>query len=336
MLQKYVLAKSLDVRGAASCVRQLRVELLPAQTSDLDLTDVYESLEAALRDRSSILAESAAKPGASASSIVRELIAESQRIAGSAKDSSGAPAAEPPPEESSVVSALTGARSSVFRGIVTQLGSLDLSTPDGQRDALAIGFEGNCVIAVRVLLSTAEMGDPLSARLPALGTLNELRQYRLSYFTYLLRVDPESGAVPVRMLQYDFGIAGKNEVLLHALLKFDFTPRDFIAPPHGLLAWKQTQDGNALPMFVDSRDYFCIPSLVKDFFAFLHILLIGMGCANDSKDGYTMLTLGEFFADHLEMAHKLDTHEQMIFWVSRGSKAVPYALITFLVSLGVS
>jgi len=82
-LAGYVLERSRDFREAYSLTRRLRIRFLPATTS-LDLVDVVDQLEAALSNRRSVLQEAAAKPGATASSIVTALLDEINRIESSA------------------------------------------------------------------------------------------------------------------------------------------------------------------------------------------------------------------------------------------------------------
>ena len=74
--------------------------------------DVVDQLEAALSDRRSVLQEAAAKPGATASSIVTALLDEINRIESSAPAGPSDPAASGGhTDEDSVVLALTGANS---------------------------------------------------------------------------------------------------------------------------------------------------------------------------------------------------------------------------------
>ena len=74
-------------------------------------------------------------------------------------DGSGSSGSTGPVDESRLEAVLTGSDSASFRALVTTLDTLDISTPQGQRDALTAGFDGKCVAAVRVLLSTSENGD---------------------------------------------------------------------------------------------------------------------------------------------------------------------------------
>ena len=119
-----------------------------------------------------------------------------------APSASGAEAVAASPDQSRLEAVLTGPDSAVFRTISQGLEGLDLSAPQGQRDALTLGFNGRCTIAVRVLFATSENGEvSLIRRHATLSRLNELRQYRTAYYNWHLRVDKRL-TVPNRMEQY--------------------------------------------------------------------------------------------------------------------------------------
>ena len=224
-LAGYVLERSRDLREAYSLIRRLRAKFLP-DTRALDLVDVVDQLETALSDRRSVLQEASAKPGATAASITTALLDEISRIESSAPPGSADPAASGGhTDEDSILLSLTGAKSAAFRAITNSLAGLDTTVAAGRRDALATAFDGDCVVAVRVLLSAKEDGDPLSRRHATLGALNELRQHRLAYFDYCLRLNVESGAIPGRMLKYSLA-SSTNTALLDGLLGLRFGQTD--------------------------------------------------------------------------------------------------------------
>ena len=155
-LDRFVILKSRDNLTALSCVRRLRVELLEVEKKDLDLVEVLDGpdgLERRLHDRRNILTEAEAQPGATAETITAALLDELRKIRSSGPSASlpsmgdNAPT---PLDESRLVAVLTGSDNAAFRKITMALSGLDLSTPSGQRDALTLGYDGQCVVTVQV------------------------------------------------------------------------------------------------------------------------------------------------------------------------------------------
>ena len=156
-LDRFVILKSRDNLTALSCVRRLRVELLEVEKKDLDLVEVLDGpdgLERRLHDRRDILTEAEAQPGATAETITAALLDELREIRSSGPSASlpsTGDNAPTPLDESRLVAILTGSDNAAFRKITMALSGLDLSTPSGQRDALALGYDGQCAITARVL-----------------------------------------------------------------------------------------------------------------------------------------------------------------------------------------
>ena len=324
-LANYVLERSRDFREAYSLTRRLRTKFLP-ETVALDLVDVIDQLETSLSDRRSVLQEAAAKPGSTAASIATALLDEITRIESSAPPGRSDPEASGGHiDEDSVLLSLTGTKSAAFRAMTNSLAGIDTSVVDGRRDALAVGFDGDCVLAVRVLMSTKEDGDPLSRRHATLGALNELRQHRLAYFDYCLRLNVESGTVPKRMLKYSLA-SSTSTALLDGILGLRIGQSDWIAAPHGAMGRAQHSDGKSLPVVHDPRDYYCQPQLITDVCEFLHILVVAIGGAPFSATGYTFLSLGDFFSSHLGKAKRQPTQLQEINWLIRASNSFQEAL----------
>ena len=304
---------------------------MPEQSS-LDLVDVLSDLEAKLSDRGRCLTEALGKPGANAATVVKALLDELQRVksGGAPPDGGLDSSSAPEPHEDQVLAAISGRHSGPFRSITTALAALDLQDPKGQIDALAVGFDGDCVLAVKTLLSRSPSGDRNAGRHPTLGILTKLRQYRLNYFNWHLRVNENTGEVPMRMREYSLANETgdrPNTALLEALLDLRFEGTDWIKAPHGCLGWKQRQNNSAAPMAYDPRDYYCIPELLSLLCQFLHKLLVSIGAATTSTLGYTMITLGEFFCAHLHMSSKLATKEQMVAWIQRSSDTFALTLL---------
>jgi len=312
---------------AYSLVRRLRDSLIEGKTN-LDLVDIADDLDSKLGDRISALTEAEGKAGATAESTTNDLLEELDKIKackGTTGGGSGTSDDPLTPEENSFAAAITGSKSAAFRQITTMLSGLDMSTGTGQLDALTAGFDGDCVISLRVLLSP-KAPTQLATRHDTLGTLLELRQYRLAYFNYQLRVTPGSGAIARRVEKYEFGTA-TDTVLLDALCSLTFHGTPWIPAPHGLMGLEQCKDGRGVPLMHDPRDYYCQPDLMLKLTKFLHVLTVSIGGAVTSATGYTWLTLGEFMSHHLQRALCQPTEVEVIAWLQRSSDTFANAIL---------
>ena len=345
-----MISKSRDNLTALSCVRRLRVELLETEKKDLDLVEILDGpdgFESRLHDRRNILAEAEAQPNATAETITAALLDELRKIRASGQSAplpSNADGAPAPLDESRLVAFPTGSDNAVFhtgsddavfRTITTALSGLDLGTPSGRRDALTIGYNGKCVAAVRVLFSTSESGDlTLVRRHATLSQLNELRQYRAAYFTWHLRVS-EDMAVSDRMERYSVAsmLNGGDRSVLDGWLRLDLDTTDFIAAPHGVMGRLQHQDGQSLPVVHDPMDYFCQPTLITKFCEFMHILACASGLAATSSEGYTFVTLGDWYNSHLERAHRCPDITAVRVWLERSVRGFKSALMAIKMRL---
>ena len=241
-LDRFVILKSRDNLTALSCVRRLRVELLEIEKKDLDLVEVLDGpdgLERRLHDRRDILTEAEAQPGATAETITAALLDELREIRSSgpsASPPSTGDNAPTPLDESRLVATLTGADNAAFRKITMALSGLDLSTPSGQRDALALGYDGQCAITAQVLFffSTAENGDlTVVRRHSTLSQLNELRQHRTAYFNWHLRVGKDM-AIATWSVLYCPNLDGGDRTVLEGWLHLDQTPQTSSGPHGGM------------------------------------------------------------------------------------------------------
>ena len=345
-----MISKSRDNLIALSCVRRLRVELLEAEKEDLDLVEILDGpdgLESRLHDRRNILAEAEAQPDATAETITAALLDELRKVRASgqsASSPSNADGAAAPLDESRLVAFPTGSTNAtilhtgfddtVFRTITAALSGLDLGTPSGRRAALTIGYNGKCVAAVRVLFSTSESGDPIVRRHATLSQLNELRQYRAAYFTWHLRLS-EDMAVSDRMESYSIAsvLNGGDRSVLDGWLRLDLDTTDFIAAPHGVMGRLQHQGGQSLPVVHDPMDYFCQPMLITKFCEFMHILACASGLAATSSEGYTFITLGDWYNSHLERAHRCPDINAVRMWLERSVRGFTSALIAIKMRL---
>ena len=272
-LDRFVILKSRDNLTALSCVRRLRVELLEIEKKDLDLVEVLDGpdgLERRLHDRRDILTEAEAQPGATSETITAALLDELREIRSSGPSASlpsTGDNAPTPLDESRLVAILTGSDNAAFRKITMVLSGLDLSTPSGQRDALALGYDGQCAITAQVLFffSTAESGDlTVVRRHSTLSQLNELRQHRTAYFHWHLRVGKDM-AIADCLERYSIApiLDGGDRTVLEGWLHLDLDTTDFIKAPHGGMGRLQHQDGRSVPVVHGPADYFCRPSVTE-------------------------------------------------------------------------
>ena len=252
-----------------------------------------------------------------------------------APSASGAEAVAASPDQSRLEAVLTGPDSAVFRTISQGLEGLDLSAPQGQRDALTLGFNGRCTIAVRVLFATSENGEvSLVRRHATLSRLNELRQYRTAYYNWHLRVDKRL-TVPNRVEQYTVAsmIDGGNRTVLDGWLNLELDTTDFIKAPHGVMGRLQYLDGRAAPVVHNPLDYFCQPALITKLCEFLHILACASGLAHTSDEGFTFVTFGEWYNLHLERAHSCPNMDSIRVWLERSVRGFKAALIAIKMRL---
>ena len=167
---------------------------------------------------------------------------------------------------------------------------------------------------------------------PVFSTLSDLRPEILNYFNYLYRVQKRGHRphvtyeVPTRMEAYRINASNSDRPILDTLLSFKLGSSKWVPAPHGVMGRKMCLDNQTVPVVHDPRDYYCQPDLVTDVCEFIHIGLRGMGCADRSVHGYTMITLGELFSDHLKMSATLPTDDAAYRWVHRAAQKFEVAL----------
>ena len=331
-LANVVISRAADDREAHSLCQRLHIELLPSIKASLPLASVVDEINLALRDRDTAVNELLSKPGATAATVVTGLLEERLKATASAGITDSRPNAPAEATRSAVELQLTGSLSVPFRELKAAVESADVLTEEGQREALAAGFDGRVTLAIRVLTSTREEGDVHVRYDPVFSTLSDLRPEIFNYFNYLYRVQKKgypphvTYEVPTRMETYRVGASNGDRPLLDALLSFKLGAGKWVPAPHGVMGRQMCLDNQTVPVVHDPRDYYCQPDLVTKVCEFVHLGLRGMGCADNSSQGYTMITLGEFFADHLKMSATLPTDEAAYRWVHRAAQKFEVAL----------
>ena len=267
-LTNVVISRAADDREAHSLCQRLHIELLPSIKASLPLASVVDEINLALRDRDTAVNELLSKSGATAATVVTGLLEERLKAAASAGIADSRPNAPAEATRSAVELRLTGSLSVPFRELKAAVESADIRTEEGQREALAAGFDGRVTLAVRVLTSTREEGDVHVKYDPVFSTLSDLRPEIFNYFNYLYRVQKKGHPphvtyeVPMRMEAYRIGASNSDRPLLDALLSFKLGSGKWVPAPHGVMGRKMCLDNQTVPVVHDPRDYYCQPDLV--------------------------------------------------------------------------
>lgn len=288
-----------------------------AAPSSATLTAKLDCVEAALAARLATIDEFGSRPNATARSVVESFIAEraSANLAATSVntvvDGAGEPATGgPEPDASAVYRAIALEQ---FRRMAHAV----LSEADnrvGRLNAIAAGFDGNCVLSVRML---CEGSRPLSLKHPALARLYDLRPHLAEYFTWCLTACSD-GTVPSRLSGYsilgrpdsDAATQKAGQTFLAQLLRFELHAMDWLAAPGGLLALKAAKDGGVVAARgTHPDDVYTIPEVVSEIGEFIHQLLVAMGAPNSKSDsaGYSFAEWTQLYTRHLLMAKKLQS-----------------------------
>lgn len=308
---------------------QLKSALLAREGHGLDLALAAPQIEAALRERIALVRRLSSGDDATAVSIVTSLSKElgkpnAGRSRGLGNADEGQPDEGQPLGEAIRQALQEESFSALIRAIATQ----DLSSVLGKRNALAAGFNGECILAVRVLCSFSKMGDPVrnqdSTR--TLARLNDLRPDRCEYFNYVLRVELNQPVVPERMMRYTFATL-QSPTLLEQFLQFEFDKMDWIAAPHGLNGYLQALYSRAQPAVTDPRDYFSRVEQLNDLGEFGQRLFTALGCTiGDLDDGFDFKGLCAFYAKHLQCSWKCANQEDQIVWMEESAASFKSSL----------
>lgn len=297
---------------------QLKSALLAREGQGLDLALAAPQIEAALEERIALVRRLSANAEATAVSIVTALSKElgrsnSGRSRGLSATEEG-PLDEVQPMGEAIRQAL---QEEPFSALIRAVAAQDLSSVRGKRNALAAGFNGECILSVRVLCSFSKMGDPVrnqdSTR--TLARLNDLRPDRCEYFNYVLRVEVDQPVVPERMMRYTFATL-QDPTLLEQFLQFEFDKMNWIAAPHGLNGYLQALHLRAQPAVTDPKDYFARVEQLNDLGEFGQRLFSSLGCTvGDLDDGFDFKGLCAFYARHLQCSWKCANQEDQLVWM---------------------
>lgn len=280
-LQRFVLNRCRSKAEAVDLISQLKSGLLPSESRSLETLSVLGLIESALHARTPALEEASDKEGATAASVVVSLIHE---VSSLRRGTISKPLAENPFSDEQLISVAPAdaeleaaiSQSPAFKRVCRSLDSVDLRLDYGPRDAIAVGFDGTCVLSIRTLISQSRSGDPVAKRHPSLGLLNDLRPSLPAYLNWMIRADTSTGEIPRKLAKYRFATDSSTEIF-HRFLRFELSSMDWISAPHGLQGYRQRFNGWAEPIITDPRDHFCQPDLVDELGEFGNRLFVAIG-----------------------------------------------------------
>lgn len=303
------------------------------------MADFIPALEVAVGDRTSTINDALGKPGATIHSAIEELVKEQNIGELSSKDGAGhgESGEDQTPQGDAIQAAL---RAEPFKRVANALKGIDTSTKIGKMDAIAVGFSGDCTLAVRTLCRPLR-ATALTARVPALAALNDLHPHVHSYLSWILTADPATGETPRHLKGYSVvGELGADDLpkedgreFLERLLSFDLANVDWVYSPGGLLNYKHyaeagpqlrsdlgssssaSLDSKSLEADVHPLDVYTRVEVVEELGIFIHRVLTALGCSHaDQKDpaneGYTFRQWSAIYVNHLKRAAKLPTIEE--------------------------
>jgi hypothetical protein len=320
-LKAYVLDREADPHSAYALLKRLHTALLTEDERAPGLLNTLDVLEREMAARQAALNQFAAKPQATAATIVNDLIAELASVRNAPALPAAASGPQGFPQQSHSALSDTAfeeatTKSQIFVDITSSLSACDQATKQGRIDAIAIGFEGSCVVACRTLLSTTAAGDPDHRKHPTLRALNGLRQVRMDYFNYILTVDFDTKVVPHRLRDYTLATL-KDTELMTQFLNRQFRSMNWIDAPHGLNGFLRYDDNKSRSDFCNPADHFCQPMLIRKLASYGQRLFsaIGTSPTADPAVGFTFATMCDRYAQHLEVATKMNSLETQVKWM---------------------
>ena len=329
-LRDYFFANCKDSGEALSTLNKLTADLLGQATLNLDLCARVEAVNIALGQRLPTLqhlAQSKDDQGnqLSVTSMVSALAAETQLLAGAdarSKDTNSnnnGDSSQGALREDAIREALL---TSTFADCSAKLEHIDTNSAEGRREAIEAGFlSGNALVAKVLMWGVRDLGR----RHPTLALMLDLRGGSTltgiaDYLSYVHAVDPHTGLVPQRAKRYStVGETGSRDSELKKWLSLKLHDMDWFCPFVGIHALRSMHTGVS-PRPLDPRDHLCVISELEDLIEFGERRLASMGVpisleAGDT--GYSWRSFWQFYIQHLKLARRAATHEEMVRWVSQ-------------------
>ena len=308
------IAPAADGTTARGYLDRAAAQLLLSSELKLPFVDQMALLESRLTERVHLL--SADTPEGNLSALIDE---ERLLSGGPGSDPSARADADALPAiaEEPFRQAILGASSLHFRKFAEEMLSIDISTEQGKRDAVDLGFASKSNIVQRLLCYGEQK---IARRHWALAKLHDSRSAIGAHFTFGLSVDPALGTVPGRLQRsYAFtGLAGEHTLLLNALLRAKLLGTDFYNAATGIYALKAAKKGSKYD-HIPEADFWCRPQCVTDFCEFLHLLMVARGWADTVNSGFTFKTWGEFYNPFLMRCLDMRTRDEQYNWLERAT-----------------
>lgn len=313
----------------ALCAR-LRGSLLREEQRASTFLQGIPDLEVALACRQATINAAVRAPAATADSVVDALISESHAIVSatvgmsSGTASSGAAETHPMASAKTMQDALQHAN---FRELATTLEGLSTDTSAERCRVLLAVAAGKCAIALRVLVC----GTVSIARMhPALGKILESRQDAAAYFGMVLTVDPVTLKVPARLEEWTWaGRQGTDVTMMRSFMNLKLQPLEWYNGENGINSINALKLGPHMkPAFTHPLDVYSTTQGIKQLSDFIHRITCAIGAPDtvSASVGFTMLTWGAFYSDHLERAFSLATREEQVAWLDDAAQQFHLAL----------
>jgi len=323
LLGEHFLKDTRAPAEAAGLVRRLFGLLLPAKTAgeDAPWADLFMALETALHHRRAILDDARGAPNATPATIM-QAVEDSERALGlgaagatDGADGGGAHGGERDGDIRSDAFA-EAIRAAPFVHITARLAKIPLTTAKGRLEAIGLGFSGNCLLCVRVLLT----GSAALARHHAtLELLRALRPFLPEYLHHCAVVDVTTGLVPKWGVKFSLLTAPKSDstalpapsALMTHLLALNLGAANFACNLHGAVARRSARDCQNLGA-CDPRDLYVDPTNLKEVKEFGSRLLLGIGAPTTSADGFTWDTFHDRYLEKLEVATHMNSASERL------------------------
>ena len=320
-LASYFLQLCDDPLDASSCERRLSNGLLPSELRSAALVDRLPELERKLLERVAFMdtaIDTAAQP-LSAGDLVATVLAESVVTTATHTGPAAVPADQPATDAAGSVlrdrelnEALIDAN---FRQCALALASIDDSTADGRRAALAAAFNAKSVIITRLLLHGS---SKLARSHELLARLHSLRPYLYDYLSYCQTLQPD-GSRSARAAKWSWtGEANECDTQLKLFLRQDYVGMNWIDGPYGAHGLKMILTGAHIAP-IDPVDHYVVIAALEELSAFgaSTFAAIGFPAHVPAADGFSWRTFLNFYIAHLKHATSLSTNDEVRTWLSK-------------------
>ena len=328
-LKAFILDLSSSSEEAYCACNKARASLLQGGSSSTEtaLAHCLPDLERCLGAQLALLQPIAARPGATATSVITNLVDALSSIrhnVPSAVDSSaGNSRAHGGHSDGSAVVAGPAHRDAVEAAICSRAGQkfvsdfsvCDTTTAEGCLAAVATGFSRDCILTVRLLCH----GDRnVARRCPELGGLLALRPYLPDYFTRCLTTDASTGRVPFHLLGWSLSETSSRVRFFQQFLRQDFVLMDWAGVGLELHNARHLLPTSPLPV----ADHYCIPEVISMIIELGESLFLGMDIPTapalpaGAQSGFTWRSWWTFFVGHLRFgANHLPSCASMLNWL---------------------